>query len=68
MLSFIPYLALSVRRLHDTNRSGWNLLWGLMPGIGGIILFVFTVEKGVSGDNRFGPDPKVGQEDFKIYE
>ena len=66
--SFIPQLALSIRRLHDTNRSGWNLLWGLMPAIGGIIMFVFTVEKGVTGDNRFGPDPKEEQEDYKLYE
>lgn len=47
---FIPYLALGVRRLHDTNRSGWWLL----------LLFVnllFLAQEGNRGENRFGSDP-----------
>ncbi len=55
----IPYLAVIVRRLHDTNRSGWWILISLIPLIGGIILLVFTIIGGTKGDNRFGPDPKA---------
>jgi uncharacterized membrane protein YhaH (DUF805 family) len=54
----IPSIALTVRRLHDTDRSGWWLLIGLVPLIGGIILLVFTVEDSQSGENRYGPNPK----------
>ena len=58
--TFVPYLAVAVRRLHDTDRSGWWLLLGLLPVIGGIILFVFMVMGGTRGPNRFGPDPVEG--------
>ncbi|MDE2729256.1 MAG: DUF805 domain-containing protein [Gemmatimonadota bacterium] len=55
----IPYLAVIVRRLHDTDRSGWWILISLIPLIGGIILLVFTIIEGTKGENRFGPDPKA---------
>jgi uncharacterized membrane protein YhaH (DUF805 family) len=54
----VPSLAVAVRRLHDTNRSGWYLLLGFIPIVGGIILLVFTVSDSTPGDNRFGPNPK----------
>ncbi|MFV2091355.1 MAG: DUF805 domain-containing protein, partial [Pseudomonadales bacterium] len=54
----IPSLAVSVRRLHDSNRSGWWLLIGLVPILGGIIVTVFTLLNGTAGENRFGPNPK----------
>lgn len=54
---FIPYLAVAVRRLHDTDRSGWWLLIGLIPFIGSLILLIFFVMGGTRGPNRFGPDP-----------
>jgi uncharacterized membrane protein YhaH (DUF805 family) len=54
----IPTLAVSVRRLHDTDRSGWWLLLGLVPVIGIIVLIVFAVLEGQPGPNRFGPNPK----------
>lgn len=54
----IPNLALVVRRLHDTDRSGWNILWGLVPAVGGLIMLYFYVSEGTRGPNRFGPDPK----------
>jgi uncharacterized membrane protein YhaH (DUF805 family) len=54
----IPSLAVGVRRLHDTNRSGWWLLISLIPLIGAIVVLVFTVLNGTRGSNRFGPDPK----------
>jgi uncharacterized membrane protein YhaH (DUF805 family) len=53
----VPSLAVTVRRLHDGDRSGFWILIGLVPLIGGIILLVFMVLPGTSGDNRFGPDP-----------
>lgn len=52
-----PWLAVAVRRLHDTDRSGWWLLILFVPLIGQIILFVFLVTGGTRGPNRFGPDP-----------
>ncbi len=42
----LPYLAVGVRRLHDTNRSGWWLLIGFIPLIGAIILIVFFAQEG----------------------
>jgi len=56
--TFIPGLAVSVRRLHDTNRSGWWLLIGLIPLIGGIILICFLVQDSQPGENKYGPNPK----------
>jgi len=55
---FIPCLALTIRRLHDTDRSGWWLLISLIPLLGGLVLFVFMVLPGTAGSNRFGLDPK----------
>ena len=54
----IPALAVSVRRLHDTDRSGWWLLIGLVPLVGAIVLLVFMVQDGTPGDNQHGPNPK----------
>ncbi|MGB3546511.1 MAG: DUF805 domain-containing protein [Saprospiraceae bacterium] len=55
---FVPSIAVAVRRLHDTNRSGWMLLIGLIPLIGVIILIVFLATEGDTGPNQYGPDPK----------
>ena len=57
----IPSLAVSVRRLHDRDKSGWWLLLALIPLIGAIVILVWTVMEGESGDNRFGPDPKADE-------
>ncbi|MDO8296647.1 MAG: DUF805 domain-containing protein [Caulobacter sp.] len=54
----LPSLAVSVRRLHDIDRTGWWVLIGLIPLIGGIVLFIFSLLDGTAGRNRFGPDPK----------
>lgn len=54
----IPSIAVTVRRLHDSNRSGWWYFISLVPFIGGIWLLVLTVLDGTPGSNRFGPDPK----------
>lgn len=56
---FIPSLAVGVRRLHDTNRSGWWTLISFVPLIGAIVLLVFFATEGTRGDNQFGADPKA---------
>ncbi len=55
----IPTIAVAARRLHDTGRSAWWLLIALIPIIGAIVLIVFYVIEGDSGDNAYGPDPKA---------
>ena len=54
---FLPGLAVAVRRLHDTDRSGWWILIGLIPIIGFIVLIVFLVQKSDPVDNEYGPPP-----------
>jgi uncharacterized membrane protein YhaH (DUF805 family) len=54
----IPSIAVAVRRLHDTNRSGWWLLINLIPLIGWIIFIVFAVQDSQPGTNQYGPNPK----------
>ncbi|WP_232667461.1 DUF805 domain-containing protein [Pseudonocardia sp. TRM90224] len=58
--TLIPSLAVSVRRLHDIDRSGWWVLIGFVPLVGFIVQLVFAVTEGTRGANRFGPDPKRG--------
>ena len=53
---FLP--ALAVRRLHDTERSGWWLLLIFLPLIGAIVLIIFLVQDSTPGDNAYGPNPK----------
>ena len=55
--TIIPSLAVSVRRLHDVNFSGWWVLIGLVPA-GGFILLVFHVLDSTPGPNQYGPNPK----------
>lgn len=57
----VPGLALSVRRLHDINKSGWFLLIALIPIVGAIWLLVLYTTPGTMGDNQYGPDPKAGE-------
>ncbi len=52
--SIIPSIAAGVRRLHDTDKSGWWLLIGLVPFIG-LLLIYFLAIAGTEGENRFGP-------------
>ena len=53
----LPTLGVTIRRLHDTDRSGWWILIGFVPIIGGIWLLVLMILSGTPGDNRFGPEP-----------
>ncbi len=55
---FIPSLAVGVRRLHDTGRSGWWLLISFVPIIGFIALIVFLVQNSQPGTNQYGENPK----------
>ena len=57
LLLFIPGIAVTVRRLHDINKSGWFILISLIPILGSIIVLVMTIEKGTLGKNRFGEYP-----------
>ena len=58
---FIPMIAVTVRRLHDTNRSGGWYFIAFVPLVGFIVLIVFLATDGQHGENRYGPDPKAGQ-------
>jgi uncharacterized membrane protein YhaH (DUF805 family) len=60
LVALIPGLAVTVRRLHDSDKSGWWLLIGFLPLIGTAILAIFMVIGGTHGPNRFGPDPIQG--------
>lgn len=55
---FIPGIAVSVRRLHDTGRTGWWLLINLVPVLGVIVYIYFMVLDGNPERNEYGPSPK----------
>jgi len=59
LATLVPSIAVGVRRLHDTGKSGWMLLIGLIPIIGGIWLLILFVTEGNKGDNQYGSDPKA---------
>jgi uncharacterized membrane protein YhaH (DUF805 family) len=62
---FLPTLAAAVRRLHDTDRSGWTQLIVLIPLVGPIILIVFLCQRGTEGANRFGSDDLAVAAEFE---
>jgi uncharacterized membrane protein YhaH (DUF805 family) len=53
----LPSLAVGARRLHDTSRSGWWLLIGLVPLVGWIVLLLFFIQDSQPA-NKYGPSPK----------
>lgn len=55
---FVPGLAVAVRRLHDTGKSGWMILIGLIPLVGAIWLLILMVTEGQPRENEYGPNPK----------
>lgn len=57
LVVLIPYIAVSIRRLHDTNHSGWWLLISLIP-IVSIVLLIFLCCDSQLGENRYGPNPQ----------
>lgn len=56
----LPSLGVTVRRLHDTGRSGWWFLISFIPFVGAIILLVFLCQDS-QGDNQYGANPKTSQ-------
>lgn len=58
LIIIIPSLAVAIRRLHDINRSGWWIIFDLVPLVGPIVLFIFSVLDSTPGDNKYGPNPK----------
>jgi uncharacterized membrane protein YhaH (DUF805 family) len=50
----LPALAVGARRLHDTGKSGWYQLIGLIPILGGLAIIYFMVQSGEAGDNQYG--------------
>ncbi|MEM6326284.1 MAG: DUF805 domain-containing protein [Bacteroidota bacterium] len=59
----VPSIAVAVRRLHDTNKTGWLILIGLIPLAGLVLLYFFVIE-GDAGPNDYGPDPKGFEDDL----
>jgi len=57
LATLLPSIAVTARRLHDIDKSGWWQLIAIIPLIGWIIMLVWMIKKGTPGDNRFGPDP-----------
>jgi uncharacterized membrane protein YhaH (DUF805 family) len=51
----LPNISVAIRRLHDTDRTGWWILIGLIPIIGFIVLLIFYLQKSDPGDNKYGP-------------
>lgn len=60
----VPNVAVSVRRLHDTSRSGWWYLLGFIPLIGGLVLLYFMIQPGTPETNAYGPNPATPQSAF----
>lgn len=58
LASIVPSIAVQVRRFHDQDKSGWFVLLGFIPYVGGLIVLVFMCLEGTSGPNKFGTDPK----------
>ncbi|MFY9921851.1 MAG: DUF805 domain-containing protein [Mycobacterium sp.] len=56
----LPSLSVAIRRLHDTDRSGWWILISFIPIIGFIVLLVFHLQQGDPIDNRYGSPPREG--------
>ncbi len=54
----VPGLAVMVRRLHDTGRSGWWWLISLVPVVGWVVILIYTVQDSQPGSNQYGPNPK----------
>ena len=60
LIIFIPGLALTIRRLHDTGKSGWYILVAFIPIVGGIIVLYFLVQDSQQEQNEYGISPKYG--------
>ena len=54
----IPSIAVTVRRLHDTGRSGWYFFLEMIPIIGFVVLLIFMTQDSQPGPNKYGSNPK----------
>ena len=59
LVTIVPALAVLVRRLHDTGKSGWWVLIGLVPFLGTVVLFVFSLLDSDAAENKYGESPKA---------
>ena len=59
LIWLLPGLAVAVRRLHDIGKSGWNLLWILLPIVGAIMLIYWYCQDSQLGENKWGANPKL---------
>lgn len=57
LATWLPSLAVTVRRLHDRDMSGWFYLINFVPYVGGLIIFIFMVLPGNEGENTYGENP-----------
>lgn len=57
LATFIPTIAVQVRRFHDQDKSGWLALLNFIPYIGWLIVIVLMAQPGTEGENKYGPDP-----------
>ncbi len=62
----IPFIAVSVRRLHDADYSGWWSLTILIPYIGGLLLLGFMMKDSKPGENQYGSNPKEEQKHIRL--
>lgn len=67
LVTFIPDIAVTVRRFHDQDQSGWMYLIRFIPYVGGLVVMVFMFIDGQRTENRFGPDPKSGPTNADIF-
>lgn len=58
LICVVPNFALSIRRLHDIGKSGWNLLLEIIPVVGAVIMFVYVLTDSEINDNQYGKNPK----------
>ncbi len=61
LVILVPAIAVTIRRLHDTNKSGWWILIIFIPIIGPLVLLYFMIIDSDEGDNQYGPNPKAGE-------
>lgn len=55
----LPSIAVSIRRMHDTGRSGWWICINFIPILGWLIFLFFAVQDSQPGENQYGPNPKA---------
>ncbi len=67
-LTCLPTWAVTTRRLHDTNRSGWWQVLPLVPVLGTLLLIYFCTDRGTEGDNIYGPHPSRAEATWSRYD